>query len=381
MNKIGILTQHLHNNYGGLLQAYALQHFLSKQGYDVFTIDFTSKHIGATVNKKTKFGDAKTILINCIRKYLLRRNVKSIFPFSPSEEEKASIGRETRRFLAENIRTTQKLTSIEQFSYLESYNFDAYIVGSDQVWRPRYSPGLPVFFLDFLGEDEVTKRIAYAASFGTENCDEYSESELIKYTQLAQKFDGIAVREDSAVKLCKKHFSVSAEHVLDPTMLLEKEDYIKLVNKDGIPLSAGNLMAYVLDQSPEKISMINRVATIKNLKPFTVFPSKESGIYPPVTKWLRGFMDAEYIVTDSFHGVAFSIIFNKPFIAIGNKHRGLARFKSILKQFGLESRLILNADELTEDRVKLDIDFVKVNKIKEKEQNIGFQFLQKHLEK
>jgi len=377
--KIGILTQHLHNNYGGLLQAYALQHFLFKQGHDVLTIDFNTKNIGATVTKKPKLWGLKDISKNCIKKYILRRNIKSILPFSPSEEEKASVGRETRRFLAENIRTTQKLTDINQFSYLESYNFDAYIVGSDQVWRPRYSPGLSAFFLKFLGEDKKTKRIAYAASFGVDNCDEYTQDELIEYTKLAKKFNGIAVREDSAVDLCKKHFSVTPEHVIDPTMLLEKESYIELVQKDNIPFSPGNMMVYVLDQSPEKINMINKVSTIKNLKPFTVMPSETSGIYPPVTQWLRGFIDAEYVVTDSFHGVAFSIIFNKQFIAIGNKDRGLARFTSVLKKFDLTSRLVLDASELSEDKINTEIDFAKVNEIKKKEQSFAFDFLQKNL--
>ena len=377
MKKIGILTQHLHNNYGGLLQAYALQKFLHMQGHEAFTVDFTAKFIGTTINKKPRFWGVKEILLNVVRKYLLKRNIKSVFPIT--EKEKASIGRETRRFVAENIRTTQKLTDINQFSYLESYQFDAYIVGSDQVWRPRYSSGLSAFFLDFLGVDKKTKRIAYAASFGTDNCDEYTEEEFVKYSALTQKFDAIAVREDSAVELCKKHFNTSAEQVLDPTMLLEKEDYIELIKKDNIPASTGNMMVYVLDRSPEKINMINQVAQTKGLQPFTVMSEETTGIYPPVTQWLRGFMDAKYVVTDSFHGVAFSIIFNKQFIAIGNKDRGLARFTSVLKTFGLENRLVLTPSDLTKEKINTDIDFSKVNEMKEKEQKFAFKFLQKQL--
>lgn len=377
MKKIGILTQHLHNNYGGLLQTYALQKFLRMQGHEAFTVDFTAKFIGSSVIRKPRFWGVKEILLNVVRKYLLRRDVKNIFPIT--EEEKASIGRETRRFVAENIRTTQKLTDINQFSYLESYQFDAYIVGSDQVWRPRYSSGLSAFFLDFLGDDKKTKRIAYAASFGTDNCDEYTEQEFVKYSALTQKFDAIAVREDSAVELCKKNFNISAEQVLDPTMLLEKEDYIELCKKDHIPSSTGNMMVYVLDRSPEKVNMINQVAQTKGLQPFTVMPEETTGVYPPVTQWLRGFVDAEYVVTDSFHGVAFSIIFNKQFIAIGNKYRGLARFTSVLKTFGLENRLVLTLSDLTKEKINTDIDFSKVNEIKKKEQKFAFEFLQEQL--
>lgn len=375
--KIGILTQHLHNNYGGLLQAFALQRYLKDQGHDVLTIDFTSDNIGATVNKKSRTGEVKNIIYYYIRRYILRRNIKSIFPVS--NEVKASIGKETRRFVAENIRTTQKLTSIEQLKYLDSYKFDAYVVGSDQVWRPRYSPGLPAFFLDFLKDDKKTKRLSYAASFGTDNCDEYSPTELTEFSGLLKKFNGISVREDSAVELCNKHFDVSVEQVLDPTMLLAKEDYIELVEKDKIAESDGNMMVYVLDQSVEKVGMIDKVAKAKNLTPFTVMPSDETGIYPPVTKWLRGFMDAEYIVTDSFHGVAFSILFNKQFIAIGNKSRGIARFTSILKKFDLESRLLINASDLNDSILDEVINYSLVNDLLSKEQSSAFSFLKKNL--
>ena len=139
------------------------------------------------------------------------------------------------------------------------------------------------------------------------------------------------------------------------------------------------MMVYVLDRSPEKQRMINQVAVVRGLKPFTVMPEGARGVFPPVTQWLRGFMDAEYVVTDSFHGVAFSIIFNKPFIAIGNEGRGLARFTSVLKKFGLEERLVLTENELTKAKIDAEIDFVKVNKIKKIEQEFAFKFLEEPL--
>jgi len=108
-------------------------------------------------------------------------------------------------------------------------------------------------------------------------------------------------------------------------------------------------------------------------------PEAATGIFPPVTQWLRGFMDAKYVVTDSFHGVAFSIIFNKPFIAIGNKERGLARFTSVLKKFNLEERLVLTESELTQEKIDAEIDFGKVNEIKKMKQEYAFEFLHKPL--
>jgi hypothetical protein len=367
--KIAILTQPLHNNYGGLLQAFALQHYLKNQGHDVLTVDFSKE------NKPRYFG-IKTIISNIIRKYVLLRPIKSIFPVT--DEQKRVIGQHTNRFTAEHIRTTQKIYSVAEFSYIKQYGFDAYVVGSDQVWRPVYSPGMPAFFLSFLNKEDNAKRIAYAASFGVDNCGEFTAAQLAKYAPLLQRFDAVGVREDSAVDLCLQHFGATAEHVIDPTLLLEKETYCLLVGQDNIPASNGNMMVYVLDKAPQKQQIIQHVASERCLKPFTVMP-EQNGIYPPVTQWLRGFMDAEYVVTDSFHGVAFSIIFNKPFIAIGNHGRGLARFTSVLKMFGLEQRLIFSPAELTAELINQPIDFTKVNQLKAEKQQFAAAFLSKAL--
>lgn len=363
--KIAILTQPLHNNYGGLLQAFALQHYLKVQGHDVLTVDFS-------LNQKPHFGGIKSIIGNVIRKYLLRRPMTSIFPLN--DNQKRVIGQHTNRFTAEHIHTTQKIYSITEFAYIKHYQFDAYVVGSDQVWRPAYSPGMSAFFLSFLADNNKAKRIAYAASFGVDNCDEFSPQQLADYALLLQRFDAIGVREDSAVDLCKKHFGATAQHVIDPTLLLDEETYCQLVEQDKVPANKGNMMVYVLDKTPEKQQIINAIASERGITPFTVMP-EASGIYPPVTQWLRGFMDAEYVVTDSFHGVAFSIIFNKPFIAIGNRNRGLARFTSMLNLFSLEYRLIFSLRELTTELINHPIDFTKVNQLKIQQQQLAKVFL------
>jgi len=140
--------------------------------------------------------------------------------------------------------------------------------------------------------------------------------------------------------------------MLDPTMLLSKEDYIQLVNNANMPNSNGNLLCYVLDDNANIQELINKIAHEKKLMPFiansqvnnTKLPNKER-IQPPVERWLRGFIDAEFVVTDSFHACIFSILFNKPFVVIGNKKRGYSRFESLLKLFGLEKRLIENVTQ------------------------------------
>lgn len=341
--KIGILTQPLKQNYGGLLQAFALQYFLKKQGNDVYTIDFDYN---------------KTL------KRVIKDVVKKIIKHPVYTTKQININSQnTARFIAEHIKTTQKITSAKEINYIQKYHFDAYIVGSDQVWRPVYSPNIATFFLDFLQNNDKVKKIAYAASFGVDNLCEFTAEQISYFSSLLSKFDLITVREDSAVDLCQQSFNCEAKHVLDPTLLLTKEDYLKLVDADkhNLTENKGKIMAYVLDKSEDKQKILSAIEKTLGYESYKIMPTKKQPIYPAVTQWLSGFRDAKYVVTDSFHGVAFSIIFNKPFIAIGNKSRGLARFTSILKLFELESRLIFNSNDLSENLINTNIDFDLVN--------------------
>ncbi|MEX9848031.1 polysaccharide pyruvyl transferase family protein [Providencia manganoxydans] len=365
--KIGILTQPLHNNYGGLLQAYALQHYLKQQGHIAITIDFKKIY-------KPKLWGIKGITINFIKKYILRQNIPSILPLNEKK-----ISQHTAKFISRNIERTQEITNPNQLKILSQYKFDAYIVGSDQVWRPAYSPGISAFFLDFLGHDTTTNRIAYAASFGVNNCNEFSTEELTKYSLLAKKFHAIGVREDTAVNLCKTHFEVEAIQVLDPTLLLNKNDYINLIADDLPQPFTCDMLVYVLDKSMEKNKVINVVSQKLKLEPYDFLENNIDNIYASVAKWLKSFSSTSFVVTDSFHGVVFSIIFNKPFIAIGNKDRGLTRFTSLLKLFGLENRLITSLEEFDSDILNIPIDYTKVNEILNKEQKKSMNFLQKAL--
>lgn len=380
MKKIAILTQPLKTNYGGLLQAFALQFVLKKRGHNVLTIDIQTSDIPLRVKI---FSITKRLVLNvfCGNRGLIR--------VWPSTNEKKQIAQHTDRFIKENIQTTDKIFSIENDDQVKQYGFDTYIVGSDQVWRPEYSACITNYFLDFLSNPKYNvKRIAYAASFGVDNW-EYPIELSNQCAALIKNFDSISVREDSAVKLCKEHLGVDAIPVLDPTMLLSKEDYISLIEKDDIPKKAETLMTYVLDKSPQNSVIIQNVAKELDLTPFSVMPDKvfseagmkniKSCVFPPVTEWLRGFMDADYVITDSFHGTVFSIIFNKPFIAIGNQDRGLTRFTSLLKLFDLEERLILSSDELTSEIIRKPIDFIRVNTVWNNERHFAFAFLDKSL--
>ena len=170
-------------------------------------------------------------------------------------------------------------------------------------------------------------------------------------------FDVITVREDSGINLVKDHLRLEATQVLDPTMLLEKEDYIKLFEAANTPISKGTLLNYVLNPSKEKKAFIERVAKERHLIPFSVNNAlvkktspTEDRILPPLESWLRGFHDAKFVITDSFHACVFSILFDKPFVAIGNKDRGLSRFKNLLGKHKLEDNLMVDMKKYKQNK-------------------------------
>ena len=371
--KIGILTQPLQANYGGLLQNYALQQVLLQAGHEVETIDWFYPLYKSWRVKlfKTKYALLKVLFP---QKYPKLR-------YQPTEEERKVIQRNTNHFISTYINHTEKVRSKEGFiTKAKEGNYDAYVVGSDQCWRPRYNAFLSSMFLDF-AKEEKPKRIAYAASFGTDQW-EFTEEMTSICAPLAQRFDFVSVREDSGVKLCKEHLGVNAVHVLDPTLLLTKEDYIHLIEAEKEPKAKGTLFNYILDPDTVKSAFINRVAKERGLKSFQVLPKCqaetrtkddvknhiEDCVFPGVTTWLRAFMDAEMTIVDSFHGMVFSIIFNKPFWVIGNADRGMSRFTSLLKVFNLEDRL-LDANQLHEVDINRPIDWSSVNAILQQKRN------------
>ena len=339
--KIGILTLPLHTNYGGILQAYALQTVLEYMGHDV--------------------------------KVLSRDRMYHLTPFYwlviiPSRLFRRLIGKKIGLFNEVRFNRAQSKIKVNVEPIIEQYihrdkrklaeicekDYDCYIVGSDQIWRPKYikdtlKSTVGNAFLEFTKNWNV-KRIAYAASFGTDEW-EYSPDQTKTIFSLAQGFKAISVREKSGVELCMGHLGVKAEQVLDPTMLLQKEVYIRAFNIENEPKSKGTLMTYILDYTEEKRVLVEHIAKDKGLDPFTVgakiddrnAPIAER-IQPRLQKWLRGFYDAEFVVTDSFHACVFSILFGKPFIVIGNVERGLSRFDSLLALFGLEKNLISNIE-------------------------------------
>ena len=365
--KIGILTQPLRTNYGGLLQSYALQQILIRAGHEVETLDQQDRQVGWLHAQLFRI---KIHLLHLLSPARYRRPL-----YSPSSKEAAIIQRNTNHFIERYIKRTSPIHAAADFKVVaETRGYEAYVVGSDQCWRPCYNQFLSAMFLDFDRRPDI-KRVAYAASFGTDRW-ELTPEQTQMAAPLAQKFDAVTVREDSGVGLCKDHLGVEAVHVLDPTMLLTKEDYIRLIEQEKEPKSAGTLFNYILDPDAKKTAFIQKVAAQHGLTPFQVLPKYqtetrtkedikrriEDCVFPGVTAWLRAFMDAEMTIVDSFHGMVFSILFNKPFWVIGNVQRGMSRFTSLLKVLGLEDRL-LDANHLDGVDFKTPIDWDMVNAI------------------
>ena len=372
--KIGVLTLPLHNNFGGILQAYALQKVLKDFGHNVVLID-KSRYVslGPWYKKYPIY------IKRSINKFIFGKNIIVKADIEQNRFLK-TIAKYTEPFIEKYIRRVYT----KDFSNIRERDFDVLIAGSDQVWRPQYFfSKIENAYLDFAKEWKI-KRIAYAASFGTEEW-EYTEEQTNNCATLLKKFNAVSVRESSAVKLCYDNFGVKAEHVLDPTMLLCKEDYIKLFKDCNTAQSDGNLFCYILDEGEEKKSIIDCIAKEKGLKPFYVNSRYEDldapleeRIQQPVEKWLRAFYDAEFIITDSFHACVFSIIFNKQFIVYGNRERGLARFNSLLSIFGLEERIVSTKEEATK-AISEPINWEKVNESHRQWKEKSMSFLNNNL--
>lgn len=361
--KIGILTQPLHNNYGGILQNYALQTVLKQLGYEPVTINvqYPEKQIPFSTRaikfiwrifKKLR-GDRRFLFCDLKRHYE--------FVNRPGIEQKRFIDAYINQ-----ISYNEPLTS----EFCKRNIYDAFVVGSDQVWRPGFSPFISNYFLDFTKGFDV-QRISYAASFGTDSW-EGTPIETSRLAELARKFNSISVREKSGKEVCKKVFNVDATWVLDPTLLLKKEDYEQLFTS---PAKKEKYVAiYVLDMTHQIDSIIKTICKEKNLKPvYLGVPTKKG--YPSIESWLSGIFCSEFVVTDSFHGTVFSILSHKPFATVVNVGRGATRFDSLLGSLGLLDRLVTNDCSV----INVPVDYDNVEELLKEYRVSSLNFLKQAL--
>ena len=342
--KIAIVTLPLISNFGGILQNYALQVALKGLGHDPITIDYDVSP-----------GRFKYAL-RCIKSFLLEWN-------KYKKPNRFLRNHQVVPFISKHMNMTPR---IKTYKAPELRNYDAYIVGSDQVWRYRYSkPVIRDVYLRFTNSLKC-KRISYAASFGVSSLD-YPNSVKKECKRLLQGFDAVSVREESGVKICFDEFEKDATLVVDPTLLNERRVYEQLCEE--IQKRDKILVSYVLDMTPEKEELINNTAFKLGLTPVFLTEKREGGV--TIEEWLSYFRDADFVFTDSFHGTVFSIIFEKDFISFNNPGRGSDRFTTLLSLFKLEGRILNIFNSI------VDWPFVRARK-KELAED-GLQFLRTYL--
>ena len=347
--KIAILTQPPRFNYGGILQTWTLQQILRRMGHEPETVHWM------LLPPRRK---VKLVLKHYLGRLLHQRHHRPL----PSEVE--GWFAETRRFVDRNVALACRDMKVPR-SVWKPGRYDAYIVGSDQIWRPEYNPGkvLNAMFLEGAQRLQGIRRVAYAASFGADTW-EFDPEQTEMARRLLPMFDAVSVREDSGVTLCRERLGVEAVHVLDPTLMLTADDYRSLISdSDRKALHAklspdqrkrGYVWVYILDRSEAKMSLVSDVCSRLGLQPLFVGPEHNGAWVPPLEEWLAALDSASYVVTDSFHGAAFSIIYHKRFSAINNRERGGARLTSLLRQFDLEDRERAEAPSLPIDWAAAD---------------------------
>jgi hypothetical protein len=364
MKNVAILTFHSSNNYGALLQCYALSSTIESFGYKVSIINLKKEYIKdfEGLDFLTK---QKTILKKSILNYVFQR--------------------EFDLFRIKNLKNkfTKQIKNVEKLNEFTD-KFDGIVVGSDQVWRYAYTKKtLESFFLDFASD--TTKKVSYAASFGLD----YFEGDAIlekKINTLINRFNAVSVREDAGVKICAEKFNIKASHVLDPVFLLSPDDYQKLIEKKDDQVKDKYLAYYLLNPDSFREKLLAKVLETKEISAKeNAYTNEKFRFRKPsfpldkykfrsFSSWLATIKNAEFMVTDSFHGLAFSIIFNKQFICIANKARGASRMESILSLLGLLDRLVYEGqDDFDIEGLKaIDYEIVNTKLLENKNKSLNF---------
>jgi hypothetical protein len=224
---------------------------------------------------------------------------------------------------------------------------NAYVVGSDQVWNPAITRSMTFdYFLEFVPEG--AKRIAYAASFGTEEL-QVPKIEYERIGSLLEKFDAISVRERSGIRICRELLGKTATHVLDPVFLLE--DYMPV---SSIKTQVKGLVCYKFVRDPELGETLAMISKLLRIPAYILdshpIASARGLRIPSPQQWLSGLRQSSFVITDSFHALMFAIIFKKNFIAMPANAKRFGRIEELLKDLDLENRIFLTYEQIVKDR-------------------------------
>ena len=298
----------------------------------------------------------------------------------------------SRRFAKENY----NISEIYSLNDLKKLNdiCEGFLVGSDQLWNYGISQNFgKTFYLDFA--DDTKRKVAYATSFGHE-IDFASPEQRVEIAKYMRKFNAIALREADGVRICREMYGIEAQRVLNPVFLVDSDEVYKpLIEKSQRNENERFMAAYILDPSPEKrdalLHISEKLGGIKiiNLLDGSLWRFDENrkalGLDNcienlQVEDWLYYLSNAEYVVTDSCHGVCFSLIFKKNFMAIGNVDRGFSRFRSLGNIFECNDRIVNEASELINNDVILQpVNYGRIGEIMEHERKRSFEWLREAL--
>jgi hypothetical protein len=346
--RIGILTYwRTRDNYGTVLQHYALQKYLRNAGHDAYLIRYTG---GGDITKLSWKKKIKKFMLSFkIGKILLHQRYKKVYEWENYNQ------RNFETFQSKYINQSKKTYHFYDELLKEPPEADAYIAGSDQVWNfsdhslDGAKAKLHAFFLDF-GNSGI-KRISYAASFGKENLQDDFMREI---APLLQKFYYVSVREETGINICKQCGIDNAEFVPDPTMLLNADMYRVLYENEPIrkPKKSYCLL-YLLSDNHIGLSVqaIHDWAKKENLDIIYIVGNGQNDDYKKldatIPEWIYLLENAEYVISNSYHCSVFSLIFEKKFgvVPIIGSNTGMnSRFYSLFKLFQLEERFIINSD-------------------------------------
>ena len=322
---IGIITFHRLANYGAILQAYALQRKIHMLGYESELIDYR-------YNIKEK-----RYLPWCWNLVKSPRNFVSMMLYSPMKMKRKKVFDE---FLTKNTVLSELCITEKDLKQIEK-KYKKVICGSDQIWSHTDGGIQRPYFLDFVNDE---KKYSYAASFGVEFIPEELKKE---YKKLLDGFQIITVREDKGAVVLRNLIGKDVQQVLDPTLLLTRDEWISLLNISEYT-NRKYILIYALQKNKEIYEFAQKLSKEKNLDIINITASYKD-IYPGIKNvryagpadYVELICNAAYVVTNSFHGIAFSLNFNTPFFAFGVKKPVLtnSRITSVLKLFELESTL------------------------------------------
>lgn len=347
--KVSYITKHNVSNYGSLLQTFATQEIIKKLGYEPQIINYVRYDL-----RKDKLFDTLLKLDKKWNKNFLTRLIYRITQMP----NYYFMDKKFKKYRKEFYTNLTPIYGSNEELKKNTPIADIYCSGSDQIWGKNGGYELDkAYFLDFVPEG--ARCISYAASIGLTELNEKDNKDLV---ELLKKYEKITVREESAIQLLKNN-NINSQLVLDPTLLLDKKEWEKVV--DTRKINKKYILIYQLHSNKKFEEYAKKLSKKLNLPLIRVTPSLNQLtkigklVYLPTPgMFLNYIKNAEFIITDSFHGTVFSIIFNKRFIDI-NPGKTSTRIESILKLLGIESRLLKSYDDFS--LIDQSIDWEKVN--------------------